>query len=49
VQEKAGPHYAATNGDDVRSIFSKEEIENFIDKLNPLASDPDRWNDYAAR
>ena len=27
--------------DDERSIFSEEEVENFIDELDPLASDPD--------
>ena len=27
--------------DDERSIFSDEEVENFIDELDPLASDPD--------
>ena len=27
--------------DDDRSIFSEEEVENFIDELDPLASDPD--------
>jgi hypothetical protein len=27
--------------DDERSILSEEEVENFIDKLDPFASDPD--------
>ena len=27
--------------DDDKSIFSEEEVENFIDELDPLASDPD--------
>lgn len=27
--------------DDERSIFSEEEVESFIDELDPLASDPD--------
>ena len=31
--------------DDERSVFSEEEIENFIDELDPFASDPDTQPD----